>query len=78
MNTVAHYPYNIKTISPISLVDYVGEITMLRSKIDALADKWNAAKKAGHDLNHDDKSTLLALLIKERLLGTVTPGYEVK
>ena len=43
-----------------------------------LAEKWNAAKKAGHDLNQDDKHTLLGLLLKERLLGTMTPGYEVK
>lgn len=75
---VAHYPYNTKTSTPISLVDYIGEITTLRTEIDVLADKWNAAKKAGHDLNQNDKHTLLALLLKERLLGTMTPGYEVK
>jgi len=62
----------------MNILKYYTEIENLRARIDVLADKWNAAQKAGHDLNQDDKHTLLALLLKERLLGTMTPGYEVK
>jgi hypothetical protein len=58
-------------------IDYPAEITALRNQITPLVDKWKSAQDSGLDMNQRDKRELLALLLKERLLGTMTPGYEV-
>lgn len=59
------------------ILNYCTEIIQVREQADYLIAKSKEAKAAGLDLREGEKATLLSLLLRERLLGTMTPGYEV-